>query len=103
MYIYFIYIFCICHYVISIRNIPKRLIDNLVLNDQILAIAAENSFIDTVWFMYVININCIDHSSNNIGTCLFIPSETLTFLVTFTSSDVSVLQRLSKVRVMSVD
>ena len=35
-------------------------------------------------------------------TCLFIPSEMLTFLVTFISSNITVLQCLSKVREMSV-
>ena len=38
----------------------------------------------------------------NIRACLFILSEMLTHLVAFTSSDVTVLQRLSKVAVMSV-
>ena len=37
-----------------------------------------------------------------LWTCLFVPSEMLTFLMAFTSSDVTVLQRLSKVGVMLV-
>ena len=41
-------------------------ISNLVCNNQILAIAVEHSSIETVWFVYVINIDCVDHSSNNI-------------------------------------
>ena len=41
-------------------------IDDLVSNDQIVATAAENSSIDTVWVVYIIDINCVDHSSNNI-------------------------------------
>ena len=36
-----------------------------------------------------------------LWTCLFISSKMLTFLVAFTSSDVTVLQRLSNIRVMS--
>ena len=39
---------------------------DLVLNDRVVAIAAENSSIDNVWFVYVIDIKCVDHSSNNI-------------------------------------
>ena len=39
---------------------------DLVSNNQIVAIAAENSSIDTVWFVYVIHVKCVDHSSNNI-------------------------------------
>ena len=38
----------------------------------------------------------------NKSMFIYIPSEMLTFLVAFTSSDVTVLQHLSKVRVMSV-
>ena len=38
----------------------------MVSNDQIVAIATENSSIDTVWFMYVIEVKCVDHSINNI-------------------------------------
>ena len=41
-------------------------IDDLVSNDQIVATAAENSSIDTVWVVYIVDINCVDHSSNNI-------------------------------------
>ena len=41
-------------------------IGDLVSNDQILDIAAENSSNDTVWFMCVIGVNCVDNSSNNI-------------------------------------
>ena len=37
-----------------------------ILNDRIVAIAAENSSIDTVWFVYVIDIKCVYHPSNNI-------------------------------------
>ena len=45
-------------------------IGDLVSNDQIVAIAAENSSIDTLWFVYVIDIKCVDHLlSNNIGDC----------------------------------
>ena len=39
---------------------------------------------------------------NSLRTCLFIPSEMLTFLVAFTSSDAAILKYLSKVGVMSV-
>ena len=42
-------------------------IGDLVSYDQIIAIAAENSSVNTVWFVYVIDIKCIDHSSNNIN------------------------------------
>ena len=35
-------------------------------SDQIAAIAAENPSINTVWFVYVIDIKCADHSSNNM-------------------------------------
>ena len=38
----------------------------MVSNDQIAAIATENSSTDTVWFMYVIEVKCVDHSINNI-------------------------------------
>ena len=38
----------------------------MVSNDQIVAIATENSSIDTVWFMHVIEVKCVDHSINNI-------------------------------------
>ena len=38
----------------------------MVSNDQILDIAPENSSNDTVWFMCVIGVNCVDNSSNNI-------------------------------------
>ena len=38
----------------------------MVSNDQILDIALENSSNDTVWFMCVIGVNCVDNSSNNI-------------------------------------
>ena len=34
-----------------------------------MAIAAENSSINTVWFVYVIHVKCVDHSSNNIDEC----------------------------------
>ena len=37
----------------------------MVSNDQIAAIATENSSTDTVWFMYVIEVKCVDHSINN--------------------------------------
>ena len=40
---------------------------DLVSNYQFVAIAAETSSIDTVWFMYVIDIKCVHHSCNNIG------------------------------------
>ena len=40
---------------------------DLFSNDQIVAIAAENSSIGTIWFMYVTDIKCVDHSGNNIG------------------------------------
>ena len=39
----------------------------MVSDDQIVAIAAENSFIDNVWFVYVIDVKYVNHSSNNIG------------------------------------
>ena len=35
-------------------------------NDQIVAIAAENSSNNTVWFVYVTGVNCVDLSSNNM-------------------------------------
>ena len=35
-------------------------------NDQIVAITAENSSVDTVWFVYVIDIKYVDHLSNYI-------------------------------------
>ena len=38
----------------------------MVSNGQILDIAAENSSNDTVWFVCVIGVNCVDNSSNNI-------------------------------------
>ena len=38
----------------------------MVSNDQIAAIATENSSTDTVWFMYVIEVKCVDYSINNI-------------------------------------
>ena len=41
-------------------------IGDLGSNDQIVAIAAENSSINTVWFVYVIKVKCVDHSSSNI-------------------------------------
>ena len=41
-------------------------IGDLVLNDQIVATATENLSINTVWFVYVIDIKCVDHTSNNI-------------------------------------
>ena len=48
-------------------KIPESLeIGDFVSNDQIVATAVENSSIDTVWFVYVIEIKCVDHSSNNI-------------------------------------
>ena len=34
-----------------------------------MAIAAENSSINTVWFVYVIHVKCVDHSSNNTDEC----------------------------------
>ena len=40
-------------------------IGDLVSNDQIVAIAAENSSSDTVWFVYVSEVKYVDHSSNN--------------------------------------
>ena len=40
---------------------------DLVSHDQIVAIAAENSFINTVWFVYVTEVKCVGHSSNNIN------------------------------------
>ena len=39
----------------------------MVSNDEIVATAAENPSINTVWFMYVIEVKCVDHSSNNTG------------------------------------
>ena len=39
---------------------------DLASNDQILATAAENSSINTVWFVYIIDKKCVDHSSNKI-------------------------------------
>ena len=39
----------------------------MVWNDEIVDNAAENSSIGTVWFVYVIEVKCVDHSSNNIG------------------------------------
>ena len=47
---------------------PLKIVD-LVSNDQIVAIAAENSpinFCSIVWFLYVIYVKYFDHSSNNI-------------------------------------
>ena len=41
-------------------------IGDLVSNDQSVAIAAKSSSINAVWFVYVIDINCVDHLSNNI-------------------------------------
>ena len=41
-------------------------IGDLVSNDKIVAIAAETSSTNTVWFVYVTDIKCVDHSSNNI-------------------------------------
>ena len=38
-------------------------ISTLVANDQIVAIAAEKSYIDTVWFVYVIENDTIDRDS----------------------------------------
>ena len=38
----------------------------MVWNDQIVTIAAENSSTKTVWFVNVIDIKCVDYSSNNI-------------------------------------
>ena len=38
----------------------------MVWNDEIVDNAAENSSIGTVWFVYVIEVKCVDHSSNNI-------------------------------------
>ena len=35
-------------------------------NDQIVAIDAENSSINNVRFVYVIDIKCVDHSSKNV-------------------------------------
>ena len=40
-------------------------IGDLVSNDETVATAAENPSINTVWFVYVIEVNCVDHSSNN--------------------------------------
>ena len=40
---------------------------DLVSNDQIVATAAANSSVDTVWFVYVIDIECFDHLSNSIN------------------------------------
>ena len=44
-------------------------IRDLVLNNQIAAIASETS-INTVWFMFLIDIKYVDHSSNNIDNCI---------------------------------
>ena len=41
-------------------------IGDLVSNDQSVAIAAKSSSINAVWFVYVIDINFVDHLSNNI-------------------------------------
>ena len=41
-------------------------IGDLVSNDQIVAIAAENSSNNTVWFVYLTRVNCVDLSSNNM-------------------------------------
>ena len=41
-------------------------IGDLVSNDQIVVIAAENSSNNTVWFVYVTGVNCVDLSSNNM-------------------------------------
>ena len=38
----------------------------MVSNDQIVDIVAENSSINTVWFVYVIEVICVDQSSTNI-------------------------------------
>ena len=42
-------------------------IGDLVSSDQIAVIAAENSSINTIWSVHVIDIKYVDHSSNNIG------------------------------------
>lgn len=41
-------------------------IGDLVSNDLILAIAAKNSSFDICNILYVIDIECVDHLSNNI-------------------------------------
>ena len=41
-------------------------IGDMVSNDRIVAIAAENSPINNVWFVHVIDIKCVDHSTNKI-------------------------------------
>jgi len=40
----------------------KNSVSNLVSSDQIVAIAAEKSSIDTVWFVYVNEIDCVNHT-----------------------------------------
>ena len=40
----------------------------MVSNDQIVDIVAENSSINTVWFVYVIEVICVDQSSTNIDS-----------------------------------
>ena len=56
-----------CFTTLSVSGIFQRLWDSsdLVSNDQIVAMAAENSSVNTVWFLYVIDIKCVDHLSNN--------------------------------------
>ena len=41
-------------------------IGDMISNDRIVAIAAENSPINNVWFVDVIDIKCVDHSTNKI-------------------------------------
>ena len=52
----------------SVPEIFQRLWDSsdLVSNNQIVAIAAENCSVNTVWFVYVIDIKYVHHLSNNI-------------------------------------
>ena len=52
----------------SVSKIFQRLWDSggLVSNDQMVAIAIENSSVNAVWFLYVITIKCVDHLSKNI-------------------------------------
>ena len=51
-----------------VPKIFQRLWDSSdsVSNNQILAIAAENCSVHTVWFVYVIDIKYVHHLSNNI-------------------------------------
>ena len=56
-------------------------ISDLVSNDQILAIANENTFINTVWYVYVIDTKCVDYSSNNIDNYSYSIPESQPYLL----------------------